>query len=339
MLCCRAIIANREIGPKRVPGNHDSSDAVVILPPLRGRLRGGSLLRRLSRGRFEEVSAPVEPLAEALRILELDYPGEGLAALRLWGQTGDRPGTWVAAADPVYMEPRLDRLFLHVLGPGDVGNPELRRLFDGLQDTLGKGGTLGFALLGNCGYIRSEDPMVTAQVPAARLDGQNPQEALPSAKSAAGTLNLVSEIEMTLHAQSVNTERVSRGEPPVNSLWIWGGGTAPEEGAGTVPPLFGDEPLLRGYWLSVGGCVEPWPGSTGACLDATAAGFVAAVPSGWEQTPELEADLATLADALKSGRLDRVVLISVDGVRLTLGRLDRFRFWRRGTRLLEALSA
>lgn len=339
MLCCRAIIANREIGPKSVPGKQDSSDAVVILPPVRGRLRDGPLLRSLSRGQLEEVPTPLEPLAEVLREFGHERLGEGLAALRMWGQTGDRPGAWVAAADPVYMEPRLDRLFLHVLGPDDVSKTELRRLFDGLQDTLGKDGALGFALLGNCGYIRSEHPMVTAQVPAACLDGENPQGAMPPAESAAGTLNLVSEIEMTLHSQPVNAERLSRGKPPVNSLWIWGGGVAPEHGATRVPPLFADEPLLRGYWESVGGRNENWPGSAGACLDATSGGFVGVIPSGRAQAPELEAELLTLCDALRSGRLGRMVLISADGVRLTLGRFDRLRFWRRVARALEAPSA
>ena len=336
MLCCRAIIANREIGPKSVPGKQDSSDAVVILPPVRGRLRDVSLLRSLSRGVLEEVATPVEPLVEVLRVLGHEQPGEGLAALRMWGQTGDRPGTWIAAADPVYMEPRLDRLFLHVLGPDDVSNPELRRLFDGLQDTLGKDGTLGFALLGNCGYIRSEHPMETAQVPAVCLDGQNPRGALPKAESASGTLNLISEIEMTLHSQPVNAERESRGQPPVNSLWIWGGGFVPELVATDVPPLFGDEPLLRGYWESVGGRNKSWPGSAGACLDANTGGFVAVVPHGTEGAPDVEADLLTLLDALKSGRLDRIVLISADGIRLTLSRFDRFRFWRRVASALEA---
>lgn len=339
MRCCRAIIANREIGPKSVPAYQDSSDAIVILPPLRGRLRDVSLLRGLSRGLLEEVPAPAEPLAEVLRELGLEMPGEGLAALRMWGQTGDRPGAWVAAADPVYMEPRLDRLFLHVLGPDEISHRELRRLFDGLQDTLGKDGSMGFALLGNCGYIRSEHPMATAQTSTFCLDGQNPQGAMPRAESAAGTLNLVSEIEMTLHSQPVNAERLSRGHPPVNSLWIWGGGVVPEQGATNVPPLFGDELLMRGYWESVGGRNESWPGSADACLDATPGGFVAVVPGAGERAPELESDLLTLRDALRSGRLGRLVLISADGIRLTLSRLDRFRFWRRIARELEAPSA
>jgi len=71
--------------------------AVVLLPPLRGRLGDHKLLRWLSQSQLEQVPVPVDPLAQVLGALGLERPVEGLAALRMWGQTGDRPGTWVAA--------------------------------------------------------------------------------------------------------------------------------------------------------------------------------------------------------------------------------------------------
>jgi hypothetical protein len=322
-----------------VPQPHDNPDAVVLLPPVRGRLRDRRLLRWLSQGLLEELPAPLDLLAEVLQLLGRDYPPEGLAALRMWGQTGDRPGTWIAAADPVYMEPQIDRLFMHVLGPGSVSKAELRRLFDALQATLGGDGSLGFARLGSCGYIRSEQPMVTSAVPAVLLDGQNPDGALPSADAAPETLNLVSEIEMTLHEQPVNAERQSRGQPPVNSLWIWGGGYAPQQRREPLPPLYSDEPLLRGYWESFSGKTGGWPGTIAACLDAAPAGFVASALHGQDGGTELDSELAALRDALQSGRLKHIVLISADGLRATLRRSDRFRVWRRIAPLLKGPAA
>jgi hypothetical protein len=322
-----------------VPQFPDNPDAVVLLPPVRGRLRDRTLLRWLSQGRLEKLRAPVDPLAEVLRVLGREYPSASLAALRMWGQTGDRPRAWIAAADPVYMEPQLDRLFLHVLGPGDVSKPELRLLFDALQAALGGDGSFGFARLGSCGYIRSEQPMVTSAVPAALLNGQNPGGSLPAADVAADTLNLISEIEMTLHAQPVNAERQSRGQPPVNSLWLWGGGYAPEQSRVPVPPLYTDEPLLRGYWESISGEVGGWPGTIGACLDAAPAGFVASVSPGEGGDAILGNELAAVRDALRAGRLRRVVLVAADGLRATLHRSDRFRVWRRIAPLLEDPAA
>jgi hypothetical protein len=282
--------------------------AVVLLPPLRGRLGDHKLLRWLSQSQLEQVPVPVDPLAQVLGALGLERPVEGLAALRMWGQTGDRPGTWVAAADPVYMEPQLDRLLLHVLGPGDVSRPEMRRLFDGLQETLGADGAFGFARLGGCGYIRSGRPMVTAR-------------------------------EMTLHEQPVNMERQARGQPPVNSLWIWGGGYAPAQHAAPVPPLYADDPLLRGYWVSVSGTAQAWPGTIGACLDATPGGFIAEIPSEPDDGAALNGELLVLRDALRSGRLRHAVVISADGLRATLRRSDRYRVWRRTSAMLDGAPA
>jgi len=318
-----------------VSQSHDSPAAIVFLPPLRGRLADRALQRWLSRGQLDDIGAPAEPLAEVLRALGRQRPEQGLGALRMWGQTGDRPGTWIAAADPVYMEPRLDRLFLHALDTDDVSRSELRSLFDALQAILGEDGALGFARLGGCGYIRSQYPMVTPAVPATLLDGQNPAAALPSAAA----LGLISEIEMALHELPANVERQARGQPPVNSLWVWGGGYAPQPRTVGVPPLYSGEPLLRGYWASVAGQAGEWPGTIAACLDAAPGGFVATVPHVQDVDAAPEADLAAVRDALRSGRLNRAVLISADGIRVLLRRSDRLRVWRRVAPLLEGPAA
>jgi hypothetical protein len=311
----------------------------VYLPRLRGRLGNGGLLRRLSQAQLERVRMPVEPLALVLGALGRQAPAEGLAALRLWGQTGERPGAWIAAADPVYLEPQLDRLFLHALRAEDLGRSDIRRLFDGLQETLGSVDALGFARLGDCGYIRSQQPMVTASFPATVLDRQNPDDWLPSASAAAATLKLISEVEMTLHEHPVNAERRSRGLPPVNSLWIWGGGQAPQQSNAPLPTLYADDPLLRGYWHSVGATTADWPGTIDACLDAGEGSFVAAMRPEFQGAAALHSGLHALSDALRSGRLRCVVLVSADGIRATLRRSDRLRVWRRTSSLLGGSPA
>ena len=144
---------------------------------------------------------------------------------------------------------------------------------------------------------------------------------------------------MALHEQPVNMERQVRGQPPVNSLWIWGGGYAPERRELQVPPMYADDPLLRGYWESVSGTVQAWPGTIGACLDAVSGGFVAEVPAGTDDGGALNSELRVLRDALRSGRLSHVLIISADGIRVTLRRSDRYRLWRRTSGLLGEPAA
>jgi len=315
-----------------VTSSYDNSTAVVVLPPVRGRLHDNTLHRWLSRSILHAGQRPLEPLAAVLGVLGMMCPGEGHAALRMWGQTGDRPTAWIAAADPVFLEAGLQRVYLHPVQPETLPVAELRLLFEYLQQTLAAGTGCGFARLGHCGYLRAQSPMVTARVPANHVAGRSPEAFMPAGDEAGAYLKMVSEIEMALHDHPVNVERQLQGQPPVNSLWLWGGGHAPAPSSLAVPPLFADDPLLRGYWHSVAGSAGPWPGSIEACLEAAAAGFVAALPEAADAA--LEDNLRQLRAALASGRLNRLQLLFADGVEATLRRGDRFRVWRgRGSEL------
>ena len=157
---------------------------------------------------------------------------------------------------------------------------------------------------------------------------------MPSGEDAAGYRGLVSEVEMALHDHEVNLRRQSDGLNPINCLWLWGGGFAPEQQSVPHPPLFANDPLLKGHWLSRTGVVAPWPGSIEECLDASVAGFVAVVPD--EDKPELlECCLRELRDALVSGRLSRLTLMFRDGIDAEVKLADRWRVWRRSAALLK----
>ena len=268
-----------------------------------------------------------------LGALNLPYPDDGIAALRMWGQTGDRPTVWVAAADPVYLEPRLDHLCLHALDGDATAMADLRTLLDYLQETLADNERFGFARIGSCGYVRADAPLATAQYPAIVIDQQRPDEFMPSGEESGSYRKLRSEVEMALHDHEVNLRRQSEGLPPINSLWLWGGGFAPEQHTEPHPPLFGDDPLLKGYWLSKTGVVADWPGSIAACLEASLAGFVAVPNAGENDVDWIEPCLHELRAALWSGRVSKLVLIIADGHEIHVQRSNRWRFWRRSPTL------
>jgi len=317
---------------------NDNSAAVVVMPPVCGRLHDRTLLRWLARSSLQKRQEPRDLLASVLGVLGKAHPQDGLGAMRMWGQTSDRPTVWIAAADPVYLEPRLDHLCLHALHEPAVSRSELRSLFDHLQEILAEDKNYGFARLATCGYLRAEEPIVTASVPPAVVHLRNPNDYLPSGEIAADFRRLQSEIEMALHDHPVNVERQLRGSQPVNSLWLWGGGHAPELHADPHPPLFSDDPLLRGYWESATGAVNTWPGTISACLESCPAGFVAVVPSAGDDSRILESCLHELHDAVRSRRLRRMSLLFADGIVASVGPADRMRFWRRKSALLSGAS-
>lgn len=314
---------------------YEKSAAIVVLPAVGGKRLNDIRLRRwLARADLRKAEEPVELLGSILRKLNLPYSAEGLGALRMWGQTGDRPTVWIAAADPVYLEPRLDHLCVHALDAESVPASDLQPLFDHLQETLQNGSKYGFARLGSCGYLRASEALATANVPpyVAHLD--EPNDYMPSGDDLATFRNLSSEVEMSLHDHEVNLRRQEEGLQPVNGLWFWGGGFAPEQRTAPHPPVFADDPLLKGYWLSKTGVVDAWPGDIAACIEASVAGFVAVMPDG--DDPELlQHCLLELRDALLSGRLSRLTLMFRDGISADVQRQHNWRLWRRSSELLD----
>lgn len=316
--------------------SYDKTAALVVLPPVRGgRLEDKSLRAWLAQSELSLAEEPRELLAELTDELGLPYPDEGLAALRMWGQTGDRPTVWIAAADPVYLEPRLDHLCLYALRRSGIQSSDLRALFEHLQTTLAEEKRFGFARLGSYGYLRCEHPISTSSVPAYVVDQRDPGEFLPSGEHTVSHRNILSEIEMSLHEHEVNERRVSEGMQPVNSLWLWGGGMVPEIVTRPQPPLFSDDPLLAGYWESATAVSDAWPGSFADCAEASLHGFVAVTPETDQRHETMEGYLRELRELLRGNRVSRLILLFRDGLRADVRRSDTLKFWRRDNELLD----
>ena len=104
-----------------------------------------------------------------------------------------------------------------------------------------------------------------------------------------------------------------------------------------LPPLFSGDPLFSGYWASAGAAVHDWRGDLATCLEASSGRFVAVLPD----LPKAGSQcvvrniLADVRDCLRRGALTSVILLFRDGLRVSLRRGDRFRFWRNSHVLLE----
>ncbi|MFQ5546932.1 MAG: hypothetical protein ACE5FV_01475 [Woeseia sp.] len=307
----------------------------MVLPAVMGGRAGNARDRRwLSRSELTLSIAPRETIGRVLSAAGLSQVTDGLAALRLWGQTGDRPNVWIAAADPVHLEARLDHLRLHALVGEQSPIPDLRAIFDHLQQSLGEDTAYAFARVGEYGYLRSDREIATASLSASAIDGMEPDDFMPSGESAADYHKLSGELQMCLHDHEVNLRREEQGLMPVNSIWFWGGGTAPDKTVERLPPLFGDDPLLTGYWESRTGVISAWSGSFGGCLEVAAKDFVVVTPVPDHGEDRLTPYLTELRELLRAGRVHRLVLLFRDGLTARIGRFDAFRLWRRTSKLL-----
>ena len=161
------------------------------------------------------------------------------------------------------------------------------------------------------------------------------------------SVQLVNEAQMLLHAHPVNDAREARGEPTVNSLWLWGAGRAPRVPRAPWQSVSADDPLVLGLaraagcrWAALAESGQAWLGRVPqegrhlAVLDALRAPLALSQQAECRATLDaLEADwFVPLLAALRAGRVGMVTLhVPEGGARASCETIrgDLRRFWRR----------
>jgi len=163
----------------------------------------------------------------------------------------------------------------------------------------------------------------------------------------AGVHRLLNEAQMLLHAHPVNEAREARGEPAVNSLWLWGAGRAPRAPPSPWQSVSAGDPLVLGLARAAGAPHRSLPGSAAAwlerspeegrhlvVLDALRAPLALSQQAECRAVLEaLERDwFAPLLGALRAGRVGMVTVhVPEGGERSSFETIrgDLRRFWRR----------
>ena len=178
------------------------------------------------------------------------------------------------------------------------------------------------------------------------------ESSLPKGNAANALTRLGAELEMWLHSHSLNDARRRRGETPVSTLWLWGGG-ALESLKSTRAPLTdlacGSDPYLAGLWHLQGATTGASPDRFGDLLSDPKPERATLV---LEITPLLQTNpnwtvfealvdldgryLSPALAALHARALESVVLVAND-MEVRLRRGDRLKFWRRARPGLGAI--
>jgi hypothetical protein len=156
---------------------------------------------------------------------------------------------------------------------------------------------------------------------------------------------------MLLHDHAVNAAREARGEPPINSLWLWGAGRMPSAAGSHWRSVSAAEPLALGLARLAGAGAHALPASAEAwlaqapeegrhlvVLDALRAPLALAEAADYrEALGGLERDwFGPLLSALRGGRIGMLTVHVPDGAECMAYetiRGDLRRFWRRPRRL------
>jgi len=277
-----------------------------------------------------------------------DWPAA--AVTRCLDGAGD-DGRWWLRADPVHLRANMGDLSL-VEGL-QVSMAEARALAAEINDQLGDPGVCLQVLAPNRWYLGFDAaPDLVTQAPW-ETAGSGVGAHLPRGVDASQWQTRINHVQMILHASPVNSARESRGEPIINSLWLWGGGRSPRVPAGLWHGVWSDDELLAGLAQLAKIPRETLPADARAWL--TLAGFngdyliassAAYVPvrcrdvDAWRAIVlEFEASwMMPLLEALKAGRVQSVSLRGVGPRDFRLNRRQLRHWWRRTKPFARILS-
>ncbi|MGQ0749278.1 MAG: hypothetical protein ACT4PS_01965 [Betaproteobacteria bacterium] len=276
-----------------------------------------------------------------------DWP---IAPLTLTIDGGDPAGAYWLRADPVHLRADRDRLVLADSSAFEISRDEADTFVESLNAHFAAEKLHFSAPVPQRWYLRLDSDPQIATSPLDDAAGASIDPHLPRGARALPWHRMMNEAQMLLHGCAANEARESRGELPVNGVWLWGGGRRASVAGRHFATVTANDPLT----LALGAHAD----IPAAPLDEDGEHWMRRLPaadSGETHLAVLEqlapcarrGDLAAWRDALlqlerrwiaplvaalKKGRIDALVLIVPADeacVRFELTRSAIFRFWRR----------
>jgi hypothetical protein len=182
-------------------------------------------------------------------------------------------------------------------------------------------------------------PLECTSVEPADALGRNLRDLMPAGRDGARVRSLVNEIQMLLHEHPVNSARLERRQPAINSVWLWGIGRLEKVMPVNLPTLYTDDAWLAGLWRLHGPAarsLEEFAGVGEAGTDTLVA--CASAPGGDAGTNLAFVEAACFAPAkthLLRGSTAMISLLLGDRT-FAVNSRARYRFWRRRRPLSEA---
>ena len=299
----------------------------------------------LARGRC--TSASSQSLESWLRdAFELGSQPLAAGALTLYGANGEPDAQSWTRADPAHLRLMRERLILVPGAALEVKREEAEALCDALNAHFGE--RLRVQAIDAERWVAcfDEDHAIDAQSPL-EFAGRDVGLGLPEGTDASRSHRLLNEAQMVLHSHPANEAREARGEPPVNSLWLWGAGRLPTVSGTRWHSVSANDPLALGLARAAGLRRRPLPADAelwlqGApeegrhlvVLDALRVPLALSQGAAFQDAlAALEHQwFAPLLSALRAGRIGMVTLHVPDAAECAAYetiRGDLRRFWKR----------
>ncbi|MBP1474099.1 hypothetical protein J7I44_07295 [Frateuria sp. MAH-13] len=159
---------------------------------------------------------------------------------------GDAAGALWMCADPAWVEPDMNGARLLACGQMQLTAADAATLAGPLVPVFEEQGMHLEQTSPDRWHLRlSQDLAVPAFPAPEQALGENLLQHLPQGSEGRRWRILQNDIQVLLHQHPLNAQRRAAGQPPVNSLWLWGAGTLPATVATPLRGVLSDDPLLR----------------------------------------------------------------------------------------------
>jgi len=341
----------------------DVDRVVVLIPGLAGpaidqpvtaylRKRPAALDRLLSRSHARTV--PFEGMEAVLcRAFAVDPAGPlPVAPLSYLADSGELPASYMLRADPVHL--RADQSCLRLFESHSflITQDEADALVASINDFNTMSGWQLSAVQAQRWYLSLPAAPDLQTFAPAQAAGRDIDGFIPHGRDARHWLAVINELQMLLHDHPVNQARERRGDPVINSLWLWGGGVLPLSIRAEPDVVYAGDALAQGLARHAGVAWRDVPAHGDAFLSERTGRDRLVVLDGlaWPahyndiedwlaQLGRLEAAwFAPLLAALRNGRIRTLIIEACNGRRFRTGRLQQRAFWTRDHRFEELQS-
>jgi hypothetical protein len=184
---------------------------------------------------------------------------------------GDADDAVWLSADPAWVKPDMNGVRLLACGQMQLDMEEAQALAAPLRPVFDEAGMQLELSTPDRWHLKlpANTPLPDFAAPEQAL-GEDLAQHLPQGSEGRRWRVLLNEIQVLLHQHPLNAERRARGLAPINSLWLWGGGSLPGRLKSPLLGVISDDLLLRAL-----------AAHAGAAQQARAPKTVSAATPGW----------------------------------------------------------
>jgi hypothetical protein len=285
-------------------------------------------------------------LCEAMKIpRQQDWP---LAPITLEADGGLAGEAHWLRADPVHLRLMRDRIVLTDNRALNLSPQESSALADSIGRHFGEV-FKPIPLHPQRWYVTFANPPRLTTIPPSVARGRGVESLMPQGNDAMHFRALLNELQMLVFTHPVNQARETRGDLPVNSVWLWGGGAKPAEPTVRMPIYASDsEARALGRFCSTPVLPQP-PHLEKSMLDGEGVILLNELAQtgecgnayGWRDAIRgLEKEWFTpLLGSLRTvGPAGLYLMDPVNGKALHLQRINAWKIWKRPRRLTSLLA-